>query len=116
MIPVKRANIEDSTFYGISLANKTIAGSIVKAKTNVSVTVLVNTTKANGLMPKVIFFTYKNVVTEPTKFNKHAIIIIVRIGKSFSKPLYIKVDAKRHIEPRTESIEYVSLLKWETSI
>ena len=104
IIPVSNANIDDSTFYGMSLANKTIAGSIVNAITNVSVTVLVRTTKARGLMPNVISFTYKTVVVAPIKFNRQAIAIILRIGRSFKSPLYINVEANKQIEPNTESI------------
>ncbi len=86
------------------MANRTIAGSIVKANTNVSVTVLVRTTKARGLIPKVISFTYKTVVDAPIKFKRQAIAIILRIGSSFKRPLYINVEANKQIEPKTDSI------------
>jgi len=85
--PVNRANIEDSTFCGISLANRTIAGKTVKAETKVSITVLVRTTKVSGLRPKVICFTYKRVVMAPRRLRKQAVIIILRIGTVFRKPL-----------------------------
>ena len=85
--PVSRANIEDSTLWGISLANSTIAGKVVKADTRVSITVLVNTTKVSGLSPKVSCFTYRIVVIAPNKLRKQAVIIIFLIGIVFRRPL-----------------------------
>ena len=101
--PVSRANIDDSTFCGISLANSTIAGSTVKAETNVSITVLVRTTKVRGLSPKVIYFTNSIVVIAPSRLRKQAVIIIFLIGTVFKKLLYIKVEKNRQTNPSTES-------------
>jgi len=69
------------------LAKRTIAGSTVTAETSVSITVLVRTTKVIGLKPKVICFTNRIVVIEPSKLRKQAVIIIFLIGTVFKKLL-----------------------------
>lgn len=103
--------MEDSTLCGVSFANNTIAGSLVKASTSILVTVSVKITKTNGLKPNVIFFTYINVVMAPKKLVIDAITIIVRIGKSFRKPLYTNIEKNKQTEPSTESMLKVNLLK-----
>jgi len=85
--PVNIANIEDSTFWGINFANKTIAGRVVYALYSVSVTDDVRHTKVRGDKPNVIYLVYKTVVNEPIIFIIHAVIIIFLISRSLNKPL-----------------------------
>lgn len=85
--PVSIANMEDSTFSGISLANSTIAGSVVYALYRVSVTVEVKHRNATGGSPKKCPVVYKTVVAAPIMLMIKAVYIMFLVSQFFSRPL-----------------------------
>jgi hypothetical protein len=94
-----KANIEDSTFSGITFANTTCSGSVEYAYERVSVIVEVRKTNASGDKPKVICLVYRMVVEEPNALTKRALIISVLTSRVFKHMLYINIEINRAPQP-----------------